>query len=48
VLTVHLADEAGSPTVAARDEVLAFLASSLTDAAHPASGNQRAWDSDAR
>jgi len=48
VLTVHLADEAGSPTVAARDEVLAFLASRLTDAAHPASGNQRAWDSDAR
>lgn len=32
VLTVHLADEAGSPTIAARDEVLAFLASRLGDA----------------
>ncbi len=48
VLTVHLADEAGSPTIAARDEVLAFLASRLTDAAHPENGGQRAWDGDAR
>lgn len=35
VLTVHLADDAGSPTLAARDEVLAFLASRLCDAVQP-------------
>ncbi len=35
VLTVHLTDTAGSPTIAARDEVLAFLAARLTDVVPP-------------
>lgn len=35
VLTVHFTDDAGSPTRAARDEVLAFLASRLGDAVQP-------------
>jgi hypothetical protein len=29
VMTTHLIDEAGQPTVAARDEILAFLARRL-------------------
>jgi hypothetical protein len=29
VVTVHLIDEAGQPTVAARDEILAFFAKRL-------------------
>ena len=29
VVTVHLVDEAGQPTLAARDEILAFLAERL-------------------
>ena len=33
VLTVHLADEAGSPTIAARDEILTFLRRRLAPAA---------------
>jgi hypothetical protein len=31
VVTVHLIDEAGQPTIAARDEILAFFASRLHD-----------------
>jgi hypothetical protein len=29
VVTVHLIDEAGQPTIAARDEILAFFAARL-------------------
>jgi hypothetical protein len=41
VLTAHLVDEAGQPTIAARDEVLAFLARRLrpsSDVTAPAAG----------
>jgi hypothetical protein len=31
VVTVHLIDEAGQPTVAARDEILGFFATRLHD-----------------
>jgi hypothetical protein len=32
VVTVHLIDEAGQPTLAARDEILAFFARQLKQA----------------
>lgn len=34
VVTAHLIDEAGQPTVAARDDILAFLTARLHEAAH--------------
>jgi hypothetical protein len=41
VVTAHLIDEAGQPTVAARDEILAFFASRLRSAIDIAGGSGR-------
>jgi len=50
VVTVHLIDEAGQPTIAARDEILAFLAARLSPAGRAVTppGHRNSEDPDSR